>query len=269
MPGYEKLPLLQRDHHEDTNTTDEADQIVETGGLVNNTVTEKGVDECVDGASLASQNPGLKFLIYGRTGWIGGLLGKICEKQGISYEYGSGRLENRSQLEADIATVEPTHVFNAAGVTGRPNVDWCESHKVETIRANVVGTLTLADVCKQKNLLLVNFATGCIFEYDEAHPLGSGIGFVEEDKPNFHGSYYSKTKAMVNLPDPLHVNLYSVLLSISLSPSLNVKENKPNFQGSCYSKTKGSTLFDSVLFTICSVSSLNVEEGKYYLHASY
>lgn len=269
MPGYEKLPLLQRDHHEDTNTTDEADQIVENGGLVNNTVTEKGVDECVDGASLASQNPGLKFLIYGRTGWIGGLLGKICEKQGISYEYGSGRLENRSQLEADIATVEPTHVFNAAGVTGRPNVDWCESHKVETIRANVVGTLTLADVCKQKNLLLVNFATGCIFEYDEAHPLGSGIGFVEEDKPNFHGSYYSKTKAMVNLPDPLHVNLYSVLLSISLSPSLNVKENKPNFQGSCYSKTKGSTLFDSVLFTICSVSSLNVEEGKYYLHASY
>ena len=215
MPGYEKLPFLQRDHHEETDATDEADQIVENGGLVNKAVTEKAVDECVDGSSLVSQNPDLKFLIYGRTGWIGGLLGKICEKQGISYEYGSGRLENRSQLEADIATVEPTHVFNAAGVTGRPNVDWCESHKVETIRANVVGTLTLADVCKQKNLLLVNFATGCIFEYDEAHPLGSGIGFVEEDKPNFHGSYYSKTKAMVNLPDPLHVNFYSVLFSIS------------------------------------------------------
>lgn len=31
-----------------------------------------------------------KFLIYGRTGWIGGLLGKICEKQGIPYEYGKG-----------------------------------------------------------------------------------------------------------------------------------------------------------------------------------
>lgn len=26
--------------------------------------------------------------------------------------------------------VKPTHVFNAAGVTGRPNVDWCETHKV-------------------------------------------------------------------------------------------------------------------------------------------
>jgi dTDP-4-dehydrorhamnose reductase len=139
-----------------------------------------------------------KFLIYGRTGWIGGLLGKLCAEQGIDYEYGAGRLENRAQIEEDIARVKPSHVFNAAGVTGRPNVDWCESHKVDTIRANVVGTLTLADVCKQHNLLLVNYGTGCIFEYDEDHPLGSGIGFKEEDTPNFFGSYYSRTKAMVS-----------------------------------------------------------------------
>lgn len=151
---------------------------------------------------VASQNghaTELKFLIYGRTGWIGGLLGKICEEQGIAYEYGKGRLENRSQIEDDIATVKPSHVFNAAGVTGRPNVDWCESHKAETIRANVVGTLTLADACRENGLLLINYATGCIFEYDAAHPEGSGIGFKEEDKANFTGSFYSKTKAMVTL----------------------------------------------------------------------
>ncbi|KAJ8763003.1 hypothetical protein K2173_023208 [Erythroxylum novogranatense] len=139
----------------------------------------------------------LKFLIYGRTGWIGGLLGQLCEKQGIPYEYGKGRLENRSLLLADIQNAKPTHVFNAAGVTGRPNVDWCESHKTETIRANVAGTLTLADVCREHNLLLINYATGCIFEYDDAHPLGSGIGFKEEERANFTGSFYSKTKAMV------------------------------------------------------------------------
>lgn len=138
-----------------------------------------------------------KFLIYGRTGWIGGLLGKLCEAQNIEYVYGSGRLENRSSLEADLAAIQPTHVFNAAGVTGRPNVDWCESHKVETIRTNVVGTLTLADVCREKGLVLINYATGCIFEYDSTHTLGSGVGFKEEDTPNFIGSFYSKTKAMV------------------------------------------------------------------------
>ncbi len=163
----------------------------------------------VNGSSHPAPTEEYKFLIYGKTGWIGGLLGKLCADQGISYEYGAGRLENRAQLQEDIARVKPTHVFNAAGVTGRPNVDWCETHKVETIRANVIGTLTLADVCKQNNLLLVNYATGCIFEYDDAHPLGTGIGFKEEDTPNFHGSYYSKTKAMVSekLTSLLHPRL--------------------------------------------------------------
>lgn len=142
--------------------------------------------------------PALKFLIYGRTGWIGGLLGRQCEEHGISYVYGTGRLENRSQLEDDIETAAATHVFNAAGVTGRPNVDWCESHKVETIRANVVGTLTLADLCRERGLVLINYATGCIFEYDDAHQLGSEVGFKEEETPNFVGSFYSKIKAMVS-----------------------------------------------------------------------
>lgn len=143
------------------------------------------------------KQPGLKFLIYGRTGWIGGLLGKLCDEQEIAYEFGKGRLEDRSQVEADIARVRPTHVLNAAGVTGRPNVDWCETHRVETLRANVIGVLTLADVTRNHNLTLINYATGCIFEYDATHQENSGVGFKEEDKPNFFGSYYSKTKAMV------------------------------------------------------------------------
>ncbi|KAI3903874.1 hypothetical protein MKW92_017164 [Papaver armeniacum] len=123
----------------------------------------------------ASGDQKYKFLIYGKTGWIG-----------IEYVYGSGRLEDRSSLASDLENVKPTHVFNAAGVT------------VETIRTNVVGTLTLADLCRDKGLVLINYATGCIFEYDDKHTLGSGVGFKEEDTPNFIGSFYSKTKAMVS-----------------------------------------------------------------------
>ncbi|CAA0816357.1 Trifunctional UDP-glucose 4-6-dehydratase/UDP-4-keto-6-deoxy-D-glucose 3-5-epimerase/UDP-4-keto-L-rhamnose-reductase RHM1 [Striga hermonthica] len=175
--------------------------------------------------SPSQEKPGLKFLIYGKTGWIGGLLGKLCEKQGIAYEYGKGRLENRSQLVADILSAKPTHVFNAAGVTGRPNVDWCESHKTETIRANVAGTLTLADVCRENGLLVMNFATGCIFEYDAAHPEGSGIGFKEEDKPNFTGSFYSKTKAMVEELLREYDNVCTLRVRMPISSDLNNPRN--------------------------------------------
>ncbi|CAF2083600.1 hypothetical protein BRARA_F01189 [Brassica rapa] len=176
-------------------------------------------------SSGSTQNPSLKFLIYGKTGWIGGLLGQICEKQGIAFEYGKGRLEDRSSLLQDILTVKPTHVFNAAGVTGRPNVDWCESHKTETIRANVAGTLTLADVCREHSLLLMNFATGCIFEYDENHPLGSGIGFKEEDTPNFTGSFYSKTKAMVEELLKEFDNVCTLRVRMPISSDLNNPRN--------------------------------------------
>ena len=129
--------------------------------------------------------------------YLGGLLGKLCEKQGIQFVYGRGRLEERLQLLQEIRAIKPTHVFNAAGLTGRPNADWCESHKVETIRTNVVGTLTLADVCREHGLLMINYGSGCIFEFDAAHPMGSGIGFKEEEKPNYTGSFYSKSKAVV------------------------------------------------------------------------
>ncbi len=89
---------------------------------------------------------------------------------------------------------KPTHVLNAAGLTGRPNVDWCETHKLETIRANVIGCLNLADVCNTHNIHMTYYGTGCIFHYDEDFPVDSGKGFKESDKPNFTGSYYSHTK---------------------------------------------------------------------------
>ncbi|KAH1265228.1 Bifunctional dTDP-4-dehydrorhamnose 3,5-epimerase/dTDP-4-dehydrorhamnose reductase [Glycine max] len=66
--------------------------------------------------------------IYGCTGWIGDLLYSLYWAQ-----YGSDRLENRPSLEADIAQLKPIPVFNAASVMGRPNVNWCESDKVEAI----------------------------------------------------------------------------------------------------------------------------------------
>ncbi|KAH6764176.1 rhamnose biosynthesis 1 [Perilla frutescens var. hirtella] len=176
-------------------------------------------------SSQPTEKPAFKFLIYGRTGWLGGLLGKLCEKQGIPYEYGKGRLENRAQILADVLAVKPTHVFNAAGLTGRPNVDWCESHKTETIRVNVAGTLTLADVCREHGLLVMNFATGCIFEYDAAHPEGSGIGYKEEDTPNFIGSFYSKTKAMVEELLKEYDNVCTLRVRMPISSDLSNPRN--------------------------------------------
>jgi len=137
-----------------------------------------------------------RFLVYGRTGWIGGKLGRLLEERGAHWAWGAARMEDRAAVLADLQREQPTHVLLAAGVTGRPNVDWCEDHQAETIRANVLGVVTVVDVCAQAGVHVTYFGTGCIFTYDDKHPLGSGVGFKDDDPPNFTGSFYSKTKAM-------------------------------------------------------------------------
>jgi len=84
----------------------------------------------------------------------------------------------------------PDVVINAAGKTGRPNVDWCEDHREETIHANVTGPLVLLEECQKRGIYWVHLSSGCIYEGDKG-----GEGFSEEDEPNFFGSFYSRSKA--------------------------------------------------------------------------
>ncbi len=84
----------------------------------------------------------------------------------------------------------PDVVVNAAGKTGRPNVDWCEDHKEETLHANVLGPLVLREACAERGIYWVHLSSGCMYAGDN-----EGRGFTEAEEPNFCGSYYSRTKA--------------------------------------------------------------------------
>ncbi|KXZ54160.1 hypothetical protein GPECTOR_5g258 [Gonium pectorale] len=165
------------------------------------------------------------FLIFGKSGWIGGLLQEELKKQGATYHLADARLEDRAAVIAEIEKYKPTHVLNAAGVTGRPNVDWCETHKQETIRANLIGCLTLADVCAQRDLHMTYYGTGCIFHYDEDFPVDSGKGFKESDKPNFTGSYYSYTKAIVESLLKEYPNVLTLRVRMPIVPDLTYPRN--------------------------------------------
>lgn len=168
----------------------------------------------VSANNMTEKDPNSKvFLVFGgKTGWIGQKLVTLLQERNYIVYCAESRLENREDVEREIAAIRPDYILNSAGVTGRPNVDWCEDNKQATIRANMIGTLNLIDVAFLHNIPVTNFATGCIYQYDEAHPCGSGIGYTEEDEPNFEGSFYSKTKilvekALVNYPNVLNLRL--------------------------------------------------------------
>merc|ERR1719357_1817106 len=160
----------------------------------------------VPGAQPVDRQP--RFLLIGARGWIGGMVKDMLRKAGEMVSCSKVRMQNREMLEKELDRVRPTHVLCCAGVTGRPNVDWCEDNKETTVRCNVIGTLTLADVCHQRNIHCANLATGCIFHYDDKRPMHTwdsctqtwikGGKFTEESEPNFTGSWYSKTKGYVD-----------------------------------------------------------------------
>ena len=161
------------------------------------------------------------WLIYGSRGWIGGQLAEMLEKEGETVVRGQARLENRESIAAELKSSGATKVLNAAGLTGRPNVDWCEDHKEEVIRVNVCGTVTLVDEAKKLGLKVTNFATGCIYEYDAEHPLGSGKGFTELEAPNFTGSFYSYTKDIAEKLLKPFDNVLTLRLRMPISDDLS------------------------------------------------
>lgn len=160
------------------------------------------------------------YLLFGKTGWIGGKLIELLKEQGKTFHLAESRTYDRESVLREIEQYKPTHILNAAGVTGRPNVDWCEDHRLETLRSNVIGTLTIADICALKGIHHLLYATGCIFEYDEAHPIG-GAGFTEEESANFHGSYYSHTKAMVEDMLKAYPNTCTLRVRMPISDDLS------------------------------------------------
>ena len=45
------------------------------------------------------------FLVFGKSGWIGGLIGQLLKERGLKFEYANARLEERSEVIADIERV--------------------------------------------------------------------------------------------------------------------------------------------------------------------
>lgn len=97
---------------------------------------------------------------------------------------------NFDDLNSFLDKVKPDIVINAIGKTGRPNIDWCEEHKEETMLSNISAAINLSTECSKKGIYFVHLGSGCIYYGNNDEK-----GFSEEDEPNFFGpQFYAKTK---------------------------------------------------------------------------
>ena len=128
----------------------------------------------------------MKYLIFGK-GMIGGKFDCFLEDTYLS----DVNICDEEKVKEEIEKVNPDVVLNCAGKTGRPNIDWCEDHKLETLDSNVHGLFILLKSCQELGKYLVQIDSGCVYEGDNY-----GKGFSEEDEPNFFDSFYAKSKIL-------------------------------------------------------------------------
>ncbi len=131
----------------------------------------------------------MKILIFGK-GFIGTRLAASWPDAVLS----AARIDDPVAVAQAFEEHRPDAVVNAAGKTGRPNVDWCETHKAETVKANISGPIILAEACVKFGAYLLHLGSGCIF-YGPAH---DPLGWRENDFAN-PVAFYSRTKYAADL----------------------------------------------------------------------
>ena len=182
----------------------------------------------------------MNILVYGSGGWIGQQVIQQLQKKGISFIEGKVRAENKVELEAEIISINPTHIMSFIGRThGEYNgltyttIDYLEQPgKIkDNIRDNLYSPIVLALISQKYNIHYTYLGTGCIFEYDSVHLLEQtektteNIGFTELDTPNFFGSGYSVVKGYT---DRL-MHLFDNVLNVRIRMPITGTNNPRNF----------------------------------------
>ena len=140
------------------------------------------------------------IVLIGGSGYVGQAFQEVLEKRGISYRNFSRKEINYYDPQILIEALKaekPNAVINAAGYTGKPNVDACEDDKANCLLGNAVLPGIIREVCETLDIPWGHVSSGCIYTGRRA----DGTGFHEADTPNFNfrtnnSSFYSGTKAL-------------------------------------------------------------------------
>jgi 3,5-epimerase/4-reductase len=178
----------------------------------------------------------MHVLVYGTKGWIGQQFTELLDKEGVKWTAGTARVDDDVAVSAELEKVAPTHAVSFIGRTHGSigdkkftTIDYLEQPDklIENMRDNLLAPITLAKQCADKKVHFAYLGTGCIFEYDDAHPLGKSPGFQESDLPNFTGSSYSTVKGITDRL--MHQLFDTTALNVRIRMPITGSPNPRNF----------------------------------------
>ena len=137
--------------------------------------------------------------LLGASGYVGQTFQAELEKRNLKYIPVSRKdtdYYDLFKLKEFIKNNSIKFLINAAGFTGKPNVDQCEVKKRDTIMGNVMLPKIISLACLSEKINWGHVSSGCLYNGDNG-----GGGFTEDDEPNFSFdsesySFYSGSKAL-------------------------------------------------------------------------
>src|SRR5262245_54992008 len=90
------------------------------------------------------------ILLLGATGYIGQAFARELQRRKTKFIPLLRKEPNYTRFETLLEVLQhtrPSFLLNAAGYTGKPNVDACEEHKAETFAGNTLFPQTVAHAC--------------------------------------------------------------------------------------------------------------------------
>jgi dTDP-4-dehydrorhamnose reductase len=168
----------------------------------------------------------MSYVLLGGSGYIGQAFAGELRRREQPFVSISRKEIDYSRFDVLLDFLRRTHpsfLINAAGYSGRPNVDACEVARAETIQGNILLAQTVSHACAISKVPWGHVSSGCI--YTGAKIVQGGAvrierdltspdvrketvndaqivhGFAEGDTPNFTFSappcsFYSGTKAL-------------------------------------------------------------------------
>ena len=106
------------------------------------------------------------ILLLGATGYIGTAFKTALTARGENFTTLSRAQVDYTQFQPlydYLKSHQPSFIINAAGYTGKPNVDACEAAKADTLQGNTLFPQTLAQVCAVLDIPWGHVSSGCIF----------------------------------------------------------------------------------------------------------
>jgi UDP-glucose 4,6-dehydratase len=166
------------------------------------------------------------ILLFGASGYIGEAFARELQRRKWPFTPVPRKDVDYTRFDVLMGFLKkskPEFVINAAGYTGKPNVDACEIAKADTLAGNTLLPQTIAHACAAIGISWGHVSSGCIYSGAKIMVNGqlraekdlsklnlrslakespeSLHGFTETDTPNFSFrdppcSFYSGTKAL-------------------------------------------------------------------------